>query len=104
MRPVRRRRGRRIGNGGTRVLLRKVLGCTLRVTSAMVAKMNDRFEKDARLAEDIRHLGRILGDTIRAYEGEAAFALVEDIRQLAVASRRLEDTDSATRLSRVLDG
>jgi phosphoenolpyruvate carboxylase len=66
--------------------------------------MNDRFEKDARLGEDIRLLGRILGDTIRAYEGEAAFALVEDIRQLAVASRRLEDTDSATRLSRVLDG
>ena len=70
----------------------------------MVAKMNDRFEKDARLGEDIRLLGRILGDTIRAYEGDAAFALVEDIRQLAVASRRLEDTDSATRLSRVLDG
>ena len=40
--------------------------------------MNDRFEKDARLGEDIRLLGRILGDTIRAYEGEAAFALVEE--------------------------
>ncbi|HEX4332326.1 MAG TPA: phosphoenolpyruvate carboxylase [Usitatibacter sp.] len=62
-----------------------------------------RFEKDARLGEDIRLLGRILGDTIRAYEGEAAFALVEDIRQLAVAARRLEDTAAGGRLSRVLD-
>ena len=65
--------------------------------------MNDRFEKDARLGEDIRLLGRILGDTIRAYEGEAAFAMVEDIRQLAVAARRLEDTAAAERLSKVLD-
>jgi len=65
--------------------------------------MNDRFEKDARLGEDIRLLGRILGDTIRAYEGEAAFALVEDIRQLAVAARRLDDTAAAERLARALD-
>ncbi len=50
--------------------------------------MNDRYEKDARLGEDIRLLGRVLGDTVRAFEGEATFALVEDIRQLAVASRR----------------
>src|SRR6185312_7416301 len=69
----------------------------------MVAKMNDRFEKDARLGEDIRLLGRILGDTIRAYEGEAAFALVEEIRKLAVAARRLEDTGAAERLAKVLD-
>ena len=66
--------------------------------------MNDRFEKDARLGEDIRLLGRILGDTIRAYEGEAAFALVEDIRQLAVAARRLDDVAAAERLSKALDG
>src|SRR5271154_4805084 len=70
----------------------------------MVANMNDRFEKDARLGEDIRLLGRILGDTVRSYEGEETFALVEDIRQLAVASRRLEDTASGERLSRLLDG
>ncbi len=66
--------------------------------------MNDRYEKDARLGEDIRLLGRILGDTVRAYEGEATFALVEDIRQLAVASRREEDTAARERLSKVLDG
>ncbi|HEY2628623.1 MAG TPA: phosphoenolpyruvate carboxylase, partial [Usitatibacter sp.] len=66
--------------------------------------MNDRYEKDARLGEDIRLLGRILGDTVRAYEGEATFALVEDIRQLAVASRREEDTAARDRMSKVLDG
>ncbi|MGZ5587687.1 MAG: phosphoenolpyruvate carboxylase [Usitatibacter sp.] len=66
--------------------------------------MNDRQEKDAPLAEDIRFLGRLLGDTIRAYEGDATFDLIEDIRRLAVASRRLEDRDSQKRLSAALDG
>ena len=65
--------------------------------------MNDRFEKDAPLGEDIRLLGRLLGDTIRAHEGEAGFALVEDIRRLAVASRRLEDVASRETLATVLE-
>ncbi|HEX4762826.1 MAG TPA: phosphoenolpyruvate carboxylase [Usitatibacter sp.] len=65
--------------------------------------MNDRHDKDARLAEDIRLLGRLLGDTVRAYEGDAAFTQVEEIRKLAVASRRLEDTASREALSRTLD-
>jgi phosphoenolpyruvate carboxylase len=66
--------------------------------------MNDRHEKDARLGEDIRLLGRVLGDTIRAYEGERLFGLVEDIRRLAVESRRLDDTPARKALSRTLDG
>jgi phosphoenolpyruvate carboxylase len=66
--------------------------------------MDDRRQADARLAEDIRLLGRLLGDTIRSHEGEATFALIEEIRQLAVASRRLEDTAAQERLARVLDG
>jgi phosphoenolpyruvate carboxylase len=65
--------------------------------------MNDRQQADARLAEDIRLLGRILGETIRRHEGEATFAMIEEIRQLAVASRRLEDTASQARLAAVLD-
>jgi phosphoenolpyruvate carboxylase len=60
-------------------------------------------DKDARLAEDIRLLGRLLGDTIRAYEGDAAFESIEEIRRLAVASRRLEDVASRERLARTLD-
>jgi phosphoenolpyruvate carboxylase len=70
---------------------------------AYSAGMNDRRDKDAPLAEDIRLLGRLLGDTIRAYEGEAVFTLVEEIRRLAVASRRLEDTESRAALARTLD-
>src|SRR6185437_7563922 len=66
--------------------------------------MNDRHEKDARLGEDIRLLGRLLGDTIRAYEGERDFELIEEIRRLAVDSRRLEDVAGRAALSRTLDG
>ncbi len=65
--------------------------------------MNDRRDKDARLAEDIRLLGRLLGDTIRTCEGERAFSLIEEIRRLAVASRRLEDVASRDTLSRTLN-
>ncbi|MGZ5571160.1 MAG: phosphoenolpyruvate carboxylase [Usitatibacter sp.] len=65
--------------------------------------MNERHEKDARLTEDIRLLGRLLGDTIRAYEGEGTFDLIEEIRRLAVASRRLEDVASRKQLSTTLD-
>ena len=65
--------------------------------------MNDRHDKDARLTEDIRLLGRLLGDTIRTYEGEAAFTQIEEIRKLAVASRKQEDTASRDALSRTLD-
>jgi len=65
--------------------------------------MNDRRDRDLPLAEDIRLLGRLLGDTIRAFEGDEAFRRIEEIRRLAVASRRLEDTASRTDLARTLD-
>jgi phosphoenolpyruvate carboxylase len=65
--------------------------------------VNDRHDKDARLTEDIRLLGRLLGDTIRAYEGAGTFDLIEDIRRLAVASRRQEDVASHDLLARTLD-
>src|SRR5258706_7205632 len=71
---------------------------------ASIVSMNDRHDKDARLGEDIRLLGRLLGDTIRAYEGDATFELIEKIRKLAVASRRLEDRASRELLSATLDG
>ena len=45
------------------------------------------------LIEDIRLLGRILGDVIREQEGVAAFELVERVRRLSVAFRR--DADPA---------
>ncbi|HET7730215.1 MAG TPA: phosphoenolpyruvate carboxylase [Usitatibacter sp.] len=60
-------------------------------------------DPDARLAEDIRLLGRLLGDTIRHFEGEQAFERIETIRQLAVASRRREDEASGRQLGAILD-
>src|SRR5262245_26086866 len=48
-------------------------------------------EKDEPLRFDIRLLGRILGDTIRAQEGEAVFQTIETIRLKALAFRRDAD-------------
>ncbi|HEX5464896.1 MAG TPA: phosphoenolpyruvate carboxylase [Burkholderiales bacterium] len=45
-------------------------------------------EKDAPLREDIRLLGRLLGDTLREQEGDETFDLVERIRRTAIAFRR----------------
>ena len=48
-------------------------------------------EKDAPLRYDIRLLGRILGDTVRAQEGDAVVELVEHIRRTGVQSHRNAD-------------
>ena len=54
------------------------------------------------LVEDIRLLGRILGDVIREQEGEAVFVLVEQIRQLSVAFRRNADHEADKTLGKLL--
>jgi len=54
------------------------------------------------LVEDIRLLGRILGDVIREQEGEEAFDLIEQIRQLSVAFRRDEDHEADKTLKKLL--
>ena len=54
------------------------------------------------LVDDIRWLGRILGDVIRAQEGDAAFALVEQIRRLSVAFRRDADALAGKALKKQL--
>src|SRR5438270_367299 len=51
--------------------------------------------KDRPLVDDIRFLGRILGDVIREQEGEAAYERVERVRRLAVASRLTADAERA---------
>src|SRR3569832_2653028 len=54
------------------------------------------------LREDIRLLGRILGDTVREQEGMAAFELVERVRKLSVAFRRHADQEAARALKSLL--
>jgi phosphoenolpyruvate carboxylase len=44
--------------------------------------------KDAALSEDIRLLGRLLGDVVRAQAGDEVFELVEGVRRRAVDARR----------------
>jgi len=51
-------------------------------------------DEDLPLREDIRLLGRLLGDTIREDAGQAMFDLVEQIRRTAVRYRRDHDSDS----------
>lgn len=59
-------------------------------------------DKDAPLKEDIRLLGRLLGDVLREQEGDSVFAVVETIRQTAVRFRRESDPQSGTDLNKLL--
>src|SRR5665213_2908449 len=61
-------------------------------------------EEDARLRNDIRLLGRILGDTVRDQEGADAFDLVERIRQTSIRFHRDEDSVARRELETILDG
>jgi phosphoenolpyruvate carboxylase len=60
-------------------------------------------DKDLSLRDDIRLLGRILGDTVRAQEGEAVFDVVERIRQTSIRFRRDEDLSARRELEATLN-
>ncbi len=51
------------------------------------------------MKEDIRLLGRLLGDVLRDQEGEDVFAVVETIRQTAVRFRREADAKAGDELN-----
>jgi hypothetical protein len=59
-------------------------------------------DKNRPLVQDIRLLGRILGEVIREQEGLAAFELVERVRQLSVAYRMKSDATAGRALDRLL--
>jgi phosphoenolpyruvate carboxylase len=56
------------------------------------------------LREDIRLLGRVLGETLRRQEGDAMFDVVEQIRHAAIRFRRHGDHDARAELTRVVEG
>ncbi|MES2263723.1 MAG: phosphoenolpyruvate carboxylase [Pseudomonadota bacterium] len=58
--------------------------------------------KDELLGRDIRQLGRMLGETIRAQHGDEAFNRIESIRQLAIRFRREQDEQAQTQLDQSL--
>src|SRR5438477_12999725 len=61
------------------------------------------LEEDARLRNDIRLLGRILGDTVRDQEGDEVFDLVERIRQTSIRFHRDDDRPARRELETILD-
>jgi phosphoenolpyruvate carboxylase len=69
----------------------------------MNANTDDLQDAELPLREDIRLLGRILGDTLREHEGEEAFSLIESIRQTAIRFRRGGDAAARRELEQTLD-
>ncbi len=65
--------------------------------------LRDRNDKDLPLREDIRLLGRLLGDAVRDQEGDAVFELVEQTRQAAVRFAREGHDQDRARLHELLD-
>jgi len=59
--------------------------------------------KDHPLREDIRLLGRMLGDTVREQEGEDVFARIEHIRRTSIRFRRDADAAAHAELKDALD-
>ncbi|GAB1394203.1 phosphoenolpyruvate carboxylase [Rhodocyclaceae bacterium] len=62
------------------------------------------LDRDAPLFDDIRLLGRLLGDIIREQEGEAVFNIVERIRQLSIRLHRDADQSARVELDELLNG
>ena len=63
---------------------------------------SDAAAKNRPLVEDIRLLGRILGEVIREQEGKEAFELIERVRQLSVGYRLKRDASAGRALDRLL--
>src|SRR5215216_4744730 len=60
-------------------------------------------DKDLPLRDDIRLLGRILGDTVRSQEGEPVFSIVERIRRTSIRFHRNEDEAARHELEATLN-
>jgi phosphoenolpyruvate carboxylase len=60
-------------------------------------------DKDLPLRDDIRLLGRLLGDTVREQEGEAIFERIETIRQTSVQLSQSANTAAEPALRAQLD-
>ena len=70
--------------------------------SARPKVIDDAAQKNRPLVEDIRLLGRILGDVIREQAGHEAFELIERVRTLSVAYRLKRDASAGRVLDRLL--
>ena len=66
------------------------------------SKVADADDQNRPLVNDIRFLGRLLGEVIREQEGAKAFELIERIRRLSVAFRFKRDAGAGKALARLL--
>ncbi|MDD5471987.1 MAG: phosphoenolpyruvate carboxylase, partial [Sideroxydans sp.] len=69
----------------------------------LIAASTSISSKDAPLREDIRLLGRVLGDTLREQEGDKTYELIESIRRAAVTFRKTQDERDGEKLEQMLD-
>ncbi|WP_349743195.1 phosphoenolpyruvate carboxylase [Roseateles cavernae] len=69
---------------------------------AKTLKPSPAADKNKPLMEDIRLLGRILGEVIREQEGREAYELVERVRKLSVAFRLKRDTQAGKTFDKLL--
>ena len=69
----------------------------------LISAPADISSKDLPLRDDVRLLGRILGDTLREQEGEASFQLIENVRHAAVRFRKTQDDRDRVQLEQTLD-
>ncbi|MGE0563165.1 MAG: phosphoenolpyruvate carboxylase [Pseudolabrys sp.] len=67
-------------------------------------RIDPATDKDRPLQEDIRWLGRLLGDTVREREGQAVFDLIETIRRTSVQFHRDDDLKAKQALEAILRG
>ena len=65
-------------------------------------RRSPQLDKERPLVEDIRLLGRLLGDVIRELEGAEAFEQVEQVRKLSVKFRRDADAQAEAGLRQLL--
>lgn len=65
---------------------------------------SDEDLKDVPLREDIRLLGRLLGDTVREQEGRQIFEIIERIRQISVRFHRDDELQAKHELEELLAG
>ncbi len=80
------------------------MGARARAASGTLAMTPlDAPDKDLPLRDDIRLLGRLLGDTVRLQEGEVVYDIVERIRQSSIRFHRDEDEAARAELEATLN-
>jgi phosphoenolpyruvate carboxylase len=74
------------------------------MSQARPVTVDEQAAKDLPLREDIRFLGRLLGDVLREQEGEQVFSIVEQVRQASVRFNRDQDETARLEMAKILDG